>query len=268
MNGRQLRKEAAMEVITAEDLAGDMDGEYVTRKDIARLMGISVESVKSRISANPLCFGIVRQSRRAADGSIRHLYPLKVVMERVNERKLGAKSRKAVDSYHNAFGGHDVVTYTAEEARTVFEALGEGQSLASIVTEDGIHPQKVKAISLEWMEMTGGLILTAKDMETISDLPLDGVFPMQKGSLLVELITKTVEERDKPRPCKRCRRHPALMCKDCAPIYTLTQLKKEKLAASAATRAAARASQEPGAETDSFVSPEAEEESQEPSEDA
>ena len=121
--------------------------------------------------------------------------------------------------------------YSAEDGVRVFELLDEGKTLKDIILATRIHPLIVKAVLVDYDDLTGTIHLPKSIVDQLNDFgqtgKLPGAFPVRNAAdvfAIVELCTVD-------RTCSTCQKNAALTsCEDC-----LVQERRAALAGMART---------------------------------
>ena len=121
--------------------------------------------------------------------------------------------------------------YSAEDGVRVFELLRDGKTLEDIILETRIHPMLVKAIRVDYDDITGSIHLTKDIVQRMNALgndgKLPGAFPLRDANDVFAIV----ELCSTDRTCSTCEKNAALTsCEDC--------LVKERRAALAMSRSA------------------------------
>jgi len=107
--------------------------------------------------------------------------------------------------------------YEPETAAQVFQALDDGMSSREIVKKLLIHPNTMDAVYKAWLHLAtqdgGGIVVSAKQMAIINELPLPGSFPILTGDQLVINMTKASRGTSM---CPVCNARPCQICVVCA----------------------------------------------------
>ena len=104
----------------------------------------------------------------------------------------------------------DAVTYTADEAIAMFEALSQGKTLLEAVIVAKVHPNVARKICAEWESLSGAIVLTKEHMGIINELPLEGTFPIKSATELVAMLKKQSNDF-----CSECHERPRVHCAIC-----------------------------------------------------
>lgn len=108
-------------------------------------------------------------------------------------------------------------SYDPEIASAVFQDLNAGMSSRDIVIKRFIHPDVMTAVYEAWKRMAlqdgGGIVVSAKQMAIINELPLPGVFPILTSDQLVLNMTKASRGTDM---CPICKARACQVCAVCA----------------------------------------------------
>lgn len=106
--------------------------------------------------------------------------------------------------------------YSAEDGVRVFELLGEGKSLEVVVRETRIHPLIVKAIRIDYDDLTGSIHLSKHVVDRLNEFgtqgKLSGGFPLRDDADVLAVVELCAIDRT----CSSCEKNPALSsCEDC-----------------------------------------------------
>jgi hypothetical protein len=170
----------------------------VTREELARRLGISVTEIRRREARG--------QIKRAESSLKKALFKASLVVDLapfVGKGKMQAIAESKID-YRKMF------RYNAEEASKVFQMLKEQKPLEEIVIDLCLHPGTVRAITEEFRDITGAVVVLGRVMEQINDLPLDGNFPLVTGEEILEILTACAAST-----CEHCHKRPKAICKKC-----------------------------------------------------
>lgn len=107
-------------------------------------------------------------------------------------------------------------TYSAEDGVRVFELLRDGQSLEAIILSTKIHPLVVKAIRIDYDDITGSIHLTRDIVDQINDFGsagrLPGGFPLHDANDVFSVLELCAIDRT----CSTCETNAALTsCEGC-----------------------------------------------------
>lgn len=110
------------------------------------------------------------------------------------------------------------ITYTSEEAVSVFEALRAGKTLEEIIIRTRIHPSIVQVIVKDYQHISGSIVILKPVMDEINRLPLDGPRPIRSATEMLEVLRDAAGEqrcsacttRRRSRFCPACLRDKAL----------------------------------------------------------
>ena len=107
--------------------------------------------------------------------------------------------------------------YDPEVASLVFRELNSGMSSRDIVMKLLIHPDVMTAVYEAWQRLAtqdgGGIVVSAKQMAIINELPLPGSFPILTGDQLVVNLQKASQGT---AMCPLCKSRACQICIICA----------------------------------------------------
>lgn len=174
----------------------DANVQLLTKRSLAHHLSVSVQEINRRMRLGNL------KAYKTQKG-VAFFHP-----DQVEEQRSYARGKnKVVTSEVKT-----VVEYTGEEAAVVFRELQAGSSLTNIVVEKMIHPAVVRAASEAFSQLQGCLFLGEDTLRAIEKLPLDGEFPIQTGSQLVEILKEAFREK----ACIKCQKKTRKVCLGCA----------------------------------------------------
>ena len=107
--------------------------------------------------------------------------------------------------------------YEPAVAAKVFQELDKGTETGEIVVKLLVHPDTVASIYEAWARLktmkAGGILISAKAMEAISNLPLMGDWPATNE----EQFVANMKEISQSTPmCPKCTKRPSRICMTCA----------------------------------------------------
>lgn len=179
----------------------DENNSYITRSELAIAMNVSIDRIKSlefrRKFSGP---SIPAKGGRGEQPR----YSPEKVLELRNLLKSGRNPLTEVAAL-------SLKSYTPEEGKKAFVLLKEGKPAVDLITELGIHPHSVRAIVADYNELAGGFFLSAKTLEQIHKLPLDGCFPLEDENALLELLMECSSDT-----CFVCKKRSKAVCSQCS----------------------------------------------------
>jgi len=105
--------------------------------------------------------------------------------------------------------------YDPATAAKVFRELSQGATSVEIVMRLEIHPEAVANIFLAWKKLQtmngGGIQVSAKTLQAMSELPLPGTYPVQNE----EQLLQNLREISHPT-CMSCKEETQQICLMCA----------------------------------------------------
>ena len=168
--------------------APPLEPEYLTRKEVASRLGVTVHEVRRRENV-----GTLKPSARDQRGWV--LY---------SEADIANVPRTPPRKTHGT-------SYTVEEAARVYALLKDGKALVDIVMEAAVHPDAVLVIADSYARLTGAMLVPANVMAQVNELPLDGEFPLTTADALLDCMRNAVEEAK----CRECKKKPRTHCVGC-----------------------------------------------------
>ena len=167
----------------------------MSRAGLAKAMGVSLQEVQRRMRVGTL----VAHTHRGGE-------PLFTYNQLEEQRML---SRKKVSQ---ANPGTVTIEYTGDDASVVFKALREGKTLDDIVVDHSVHPLVVKAAAEAFAQLRGGFFVSSESSRDLEKLPIDGEFPVQTGTQLVEMLRGALTDV----ACSECQKKTRKVCLACA----------------------------------------------------
>lgn len=199
---------------------------FVTRPVLCERVGLNASQFRALVTSNVII----------SDGTNPHgyaLYTLDTVERLVAMKRDGSLFRtlssaeptsdEASATRHAASMVTAAMHYSAEDGVRVFELLHEGKALEEIILSTRIHPLIVKAIRVDYDDITGSIHLPKSMVEQVNGLGRDGklagAFPVRDAADVFAVI----ELCSIDRTCSTCGQNPAITaCEDC-----LTQERRE-----------------------------------------
>ena len=121
---------------------------------------------------------------------------------------MGKGKAKRIAAY--AVDYRKMYKYNSEDSKKVFAMLKADKPLEDIVIELCLHPGIVRAITEEYKEITGAVLVSGKVMAEINELPLDGNFPLTTGEEILDILQTCAQA-----VCEACKTRPGVICKRC-----------------------------------------------------
>lgn len=190
-------------------------GRHLSRAEAAAVLGISKSEFIRRED-----LGIYVPTTINPQGW--HLFS----MEYLSNLPGYGKERKSLESQSSpvratrlkeAYAAQGGSNYSPEVAAKIFQALDDGMSSREIVKTLLVHPNTMDAVYEAWIRMAtkdgGGIVISAKQMAVINDLPLPGTFPILTSDQLVINMTKASKGTDM---CPICKARACQLCAVCA----------------------------------------------------
>lgn len=133
-------------------------------------------------------------------------------------RQLSASSAASKTPHASppAFVASPTLHYSAEDGVRVFELLRDGKTLEEIILTTRIHPLLVKAIRVDYDDITGSIHLPKYTVDQLNVLGRDGrlpgAFPVRDDADVLAVLELCAVDRT----CSTCERNAALSsCEDC-----------------------------------------------------
>lgn len=187
---------------------------FVTRRVLCEKVGLTEQQFRALVSIDVL-------TSDGTNGSGYALYKDSTV-ERLITMKGDGSLFRHLSGTPTKGGATSVITtsptlhYSAEDGVRVFELLSAGKTLAAIILETRIHPMLVKAIRIDYDDITGSIHLSKDMVDQLNDFGragrLPGSFPVRSG----DDVLKVIEFCAVDRTCSICEQNAALTaCEDC-----------------------------------------------------
>jgi hypothetical protein len=182
----------------------------------AHLLGISLSEMRRRVADGIYPFVVDRRGWKWFDQTaLENTMNVDVLPPNTSRKSVKAINRPQISTANVQKSSG----YSGAEAKKVFDALGRGGSIVTIVREHGLHPEIVEAIQATWHRVQGQILITAEAKKAIESLPLQGELPIRDSDHLIELIARSVNIQT---PCGQCGRHHARFCTSCTQQIALS----------------------------------------------
>lgn len=187
-------------------------GRHLSRAEAAAVLGISKSEFIRRED-----LGIYVATTINPQGW--HLFSMEYLsnLDGYGKEKRGLEGQSSSVRAARLIAAQGGSNYSPEVAAKIFQALDDGMSSREIVKTLLVHPNTMDAVYEAWLRMAtkdgGGIVVSAKQMAIINELPLPGSFPILTGEQLVINMTKASKGTDM---CPICKVRACQLCAVCA----------------------------------------------------
>ena len=188
---------------------------FITRRALCEKVGLTDHQFRALAKVNVI-------TSDGVNGSGYALYQIATVERLIAMKGDGTLFRHLSShaSTTNTTPSHPTVRptlhYSAEDGVRVFELLDAGETIKSIIVKTRIHPMLVKAISVDYDDLTGSIHLTKDIVDRLNDFGragrLPGAFPVRDGADVIAVVETCAVDRT----CSTCETNAALTsCEEC-----------------------------------------------------
>jgi hypothetical protein len=170
----------------------------ITREELARRLGVSASEIRRREAV-----GQIKSSEQSGKKPLFKESLVSVLSPFIGKGKMQKMAEAGVD-YRKMY------RYSSEDSQKVFDMLKTNTPLEDIVIKLCLHPGIVRAITEEYKEITGAVLVSGKVMSEINELPLDGNFPLTSGEEILEIMRACAQA-----VCQSCGKRPGTVCMRC-----------------------------------------------------
>ena len=188
---------------------------YVSRRTLCEKVGLTDTQFRALAKTNII----------SSDGANGHGYALykHATVQRLLTMKADGSLFRQLPSTATANGTSlnaslpiPTLHYSAEDGVRVFELLDEGKTLKDIILLTRIHPMLVKAIRVDYDDITGSIHMSQVAVERMNALgndgKLPGAFPLRDANDVFAVVELCAVDRT----CSTCEANAALTsCEEC-----------------------------------------------------
>lgn len=182
---------------------------YVTRRTLCEKVGLTDKQFRAlavdRVIASD-----------GVNGGGYAIYKTSTVERLLTMKGEGTLFRRMASATTTSSAATPSASYSAEEGVRVFELLRDGKSLEEIILTTRIHPLLVKAIRIDYDDITGSIHLSRDIVSQLNDFgsagKLPGGFPLRDANDIFSVMELCAIDRT----CSTCEANPALTsCESC-----------------------------------------------------